>query len=245
MVVRDMIKKNRFLWPLAMRTLQAVDDLKNRDKGCGEIFSGIYKKHDWGGGDTKFYSGDGSYNEQIRGPYCSMMKQFLTEKQIQSVCDLGCGDFHVSSGWVSDDIFYIGVDVVEELVSSLNAQFGSERVRFLCRDITCGPLPDAQLCVIRQVMQHLSNEEIGKILHQVQKYRYVLITEHIVKKECAKKYNIDKVHGAQTRVARRSGVYLEEGPFCLDVRTIARMPYPGQARKDEELVTVLLENRSM
>lgn len=119
---------------------------------------------------------------------------------------------------------------------------GPGGVRFLCRDITRDPLPDAELCVIRQVLQHLSNREIEKILDQVRKYPYVLITEHVVRKRSAKQYNRDKVHGGQTRVVSGSGVYLDEAPFNLEIKTVLKIPYSGMGRKNEEMVTVLLKN---
>lgn len=224
-----------------MKLMQSWDDRKNRNKDCREIFSRIYEKHDWGG-KLKYYSGDGSYNRQVTEPYCDMMKKFISDNHIKSVCDLGCGDFHVASQWITDGISYTGLDVVGGMVSSLNRRFGSPGVRFLCRDITRDPLPDAELCVIRQVLQHLSNREIEKILDQVRKYPYVLVTEHVVRKRSAKQYNRDKVHGGQTRVVSGSGVYLDEAPFNLEIKTVLKIPYSGMGRKNEEMITVLLKN---
>lgn len=107
-----------------MKLMQSWDDRKNRNKDCREIFSRIYEKHDWGG-KLKYYSGDGSYNRQVTEPYCDMMKKFISDNHIKSVCDLGCGDFHVASQWITDGISYTGLDVVGSMVSSLNHRFGS------------------------------------------------------------------------------------------------------------------------
>lgn len=194
-----------------------------------------------GGVKSEFYSGPGSYERNYVEPYCKLLRQFILENDIISVCDLGCGDFNVASQWLSDGILYDGVDIVQEMIDAHNAQYGTEDIHFHCLDIVDDELPDAQLCLIRQVLQHCSNEEIACILEKTKKYEYVLITEHVTRKEFAAKYNIDKAHGSHTRVYQQSGLYFDEKPFCLDVEVLLEIPYEGK-RKNEAMVTVLIKN---
>jgi hypothetical protein len=50
-------------------------------------------------------------------------------------------------------------------------------------------LPEAELIVVRQVLQHLDNKSIATILEKCKKYKYALITESIYIN--ASEYNID------------------------------------------------------
>src|SRR5262249_6315737 len=80
--------------------------------------------------------------------------------------------------------------------------------------------PDADLCLIRQVMQHLSNREISRLLKKTRKYAYVIVAEH--QSEIDVTPNIDIQHGHATRVdLHGSGVYLDKPPFSVPVRQLA------------------------
>ena len=192
-------------------------------------------------GQEKFYSGQGSHTDIYVTPYCNLIKEFLSaHKDIKRVTDLGCGDFNVASKWITDDIDYTGVDIVRDMIASHNKTFASEHVRFLCLDIVDDELPDGDLCLIRQVLQHLSNDDIAKILARVKKYKYVIVTEHITPKDKALVFNAAFHAGAHVRLGARSGVYLDEPPFSLKTKTLLRIPYDPKG--ESELVTVLLEN---
>jgi hypothetical protein len=67
---------------------------------------------------------------------------------------------------------YTGIDVVPELVARNNEAFGSDRVRFLWRDITRDSLPGGD------VLQHLSNAQIKRAIEQLEPFRYVVVAEH-------------------------------------------------------------------
>ena len=58
------------------------------------VFSDIYEKSLWGESKEKFCSGMGS-SEVNSNEYVAWVNQFITDKKIQSVVDLGCGDFQV------------------------------------------------------------------------------------------------------------------------------------------------------
>jgi hypothetical protein len=97
--------------------------------------------------------------------------------------------------------------------------------------------PDGDLCLIRQVLQHLSNSEIEQVLNNVKKYPYVIITEHVpVFPEQA---NLDKPHGPDIRIYQRSGVFPDEPPFSLKLEKLLDVPIGH----DEVIRTVLVRNR--
>lgn len=158
--------------------------------------------------------------------------------------DLGCGDFKVASQWITEHIRYEGIDIVPELVNYNNEKNGRENIHFQCLDIVTDELPDGELCLVRQVLQHLSNSEISQILNKLKKYKYVIVTEHITAKEYAHKYNIDKEHGSCTRVLKQSGVYLDEAPFNMKVEKLLELPYISQGGR-QELVSMLIKTSSV
>ncbi len=217
-------------------------------KGVGrrETFTSIYLKNKWGGVKGEFYSGEGSYMEVYVSTYCETIKKFVKENDIVEVCDLGCGDFHVASLWLEENIKYTGIDIVREMIEAHKVKYDMSNVNFMCLDIVEDELPDAQLCIIRQVLQHLDNDEISQILAKTKKYPYVIITEHVVAKEYAVKYNVDKNHGEHIRIYSDSGVYLDEEPFNQSVEVLLKVPYQSNvakfSRSKEELVTVLIRN---
>jgi hypothetical protein len=182
-----------------------------------EVFADIYSNNRWGGEPGTFCSGSGSSTSSIVDPYVSCIRRALSELGAQdlTVVDLGCGDFSV--GRQLDDACgrYIGVDIVANLIRHNDLTFGTDRVAFQCLDIIEDPLPQGEVCFVRQVMQHLSNHQISRILPKLEQYRWTFITEHQPSPSCLKQHNLDKPHGSDIRVHRGSGVYLDYSPFNI------------------------------
>jgi hypothetical protein len=101
------------------------------------------------------------------------------------------------------------------VVEANQKEHGNATTRFLHLDIVGDEVPDGDVCFLRQVLQHLSNQEISAILPKLGKYEWVLITEHYPADENLGKPNLDKVHGGHIRAFRDSGVYLSLPPFSL------------------------------
>jgi SAM-dependent methyltransferase len=146
------------------------------------------------------------------------LSSYIAEHSVRRVVDLGCGDFNVGKKIVALGIDYTGVDVVPALIQHHSAQYSSQRVRFQHLDIVNDVLPDGDLCLIRQVLQHLSNDQIAKILPKLTRYEHVLITEHYPAPGAHVVPNLDKTHGHDTRIEDDSAVFLDEPPF--DARVI-------------------------
>ncbi len=186
------------------------------DRSPGEVFSAIYENHVWGGASGDYYSGSGS-DETLARPYAEAVKRFMLERGIKRVVDLGCGDFRVGSLIAASRVDYLGIDVVPKLIARNKAKYRSANVSFDCLDIISDELPDADLCLIRQVFQHLSNWQIQAIIKKLDKYPIVLVTEHYPAPETTNVIpNRDKVAGADTRILQNSAVFLELPPFNLN-----------------------------
>lgn len=80
-------------------------------------------------------------------------------------------------------------------------------------------LPDADLVTIRQVLQHLSNEQISKILSKLSKFKYVIITEHILLGDFTIP-NLDKIPGPHIRTKVFSSVIIDAPPFKVKNATV-------------------------
>lgn len=182
-------------------------------------FTKIYQKNLWGGkADGKYNSGSGSA-ESVAFNFVNVANQYIKGQNISSIVDLGCGDFRVGSKLITPQIKkYTGVDVVQELVDYNNEQFSSETIAFKCINIIEDPLPEGDLCIIRQVLQHLSNEQIITILNKIQKFKYVLICDHIPGGDFVP--NKDLGHGSDIRLKKNSGLLFDQPPFSQNLRVI-------------------------
>ncbi len=196
------------------RKIVAKAQRKFADKTVAETFGEIYEKNVWGGVRGEFYSGEGS-TEKYSEKYAAAIRKFITENDVKSVVDLGCGDFRVASKLVSGDFHYTGCDVVPSLVEHLNSKFADDNIKFRCVNIVEDELPDGDLSLIRQVLQHLSNVEIESILQKADKYKYLIVTEHYPHPKVAAVPNLDIPHGPDMRLHFDSAVYLDKPPFNL------------------------------
>ncbi len=71
------------------------------------------------------------------------------------------------------------------------------------------------MCLIRQVLQHLSNAEISRVLENANKYKYLIVTEHYPNPAAKLKPNLDIPHGPTVRLQYDSAVVLDKPPFNL------------------------------
>lgn len=215
---------------------------KNRKLSAREVFSKVYKNNEWGGAPGTYCSGYGSC-EFHAVQYAAMVNAFIQSQEIKEVVDLGCGDFAVGSKLELAQVSYTGIDIVEELIQSNREHFDSDNVRFLCLDIITDDLPSGELCLIRQVLQHLSNAQIATILGKLGKYKYVLITEHYPPPSKCVIPNKDKPHGPDTRISDNSAVYLDLPPFNMRLSHIMlEVPVTSSTDVDGTIRTFLIEN---
>lgn len=201
----------------------------NARKTAAEVFSEVYRCKLWGAGAGAFYSGPGSDPENASA-YCDLVRD--TASSIGSreitIVDLGCGDFRVGRQFLAPGIRYIGIDVVPELIAYNTRAFGGGAATFVCGDIVHDELPPGDICLVRQVLQHLSNAEIAKILDKLRAYEVSLITEHYPKDLSGWKANVDKPHGGDVRFGDNSAVFLDQPPFNVaNAQLVLTVPHSG------------------
>jgi SAM-dependent methyltransferase len=207
---------------LRNRNLASIRDQFGR-LSVAEAFSETYRRKLWGEADgEQFCSGTGSADE-FAIPYTEWLARFIADHRVRTVVDLGCGDFRVGRRLCSGtDMQYVGVDVVTDLIAWNTSRFGSSRVNFQCLNIIDDKLPEGDLCLIRQVFQHLCNAEICIVLAKCREYPYLLITEHLYNGPGVQP-NLDVGHGPDNRLFRNSGVFLDCPPFNLKTMTVLEL----------------------
>ena len=211
------------------RLLMTPDQLRRH------AFQQVYKQNLWGTeGNSKFFSGIGS-----RGPaterYVEAMADLLAEHARDlgrpiMVVDIGCGDFAVGRALVErlPDLIYIGCDIVPELIAYNSAHFANERVSFRRLDVVCDALPDGDVCLIRQVFQHLPNADILAAVQRLD-YPIAYVTEaHPLQR--LGPVNPDKLANADVRfnwrLGQGRGVELDQPPYSLHTQEMFRFTLP-------------------
>lgn len=177
----------------------------------------VYEMNLWGGDKSDFYSGAGSHHPEIVSPYIDVLTSFLTSfKSPLRVCDLGCGDFNVGKELVKHTEKYVGVDIVKNLIQHNKEKFKEENLEFHCLDIAADDLPSGDCALLRQVLQHLSNAEIQRIVNKLTDFKYVILTEHV--SDGAYAPNKDIISGQGNRIKKQSGVNLLAPPFNFKIK---------------------------
>lgn len=176
-----------------------------------EIFSKIYKDSLWGKKSFGFNSGPGSHNNELVIPFLEFVNSFIIKKEIKTIVDLGCGDFNIGKYIFKNVNEYFAIDIVPDLIDYNKKVFKNPKIQFECKDFIKDSIPKADCVILRQVLQHLNNGSIIKILEKLKSYNYVIVTEHVPSTNFVP--NIDKKTGPTTRLEFNSGINIETQPF--------------------------------
>ncbi len=203
--------------------------------------SQIYENNLWGGNPAEFYSGEGSHDPVLVSPYIDVISNFLQSFETPiTVCDFGCGDFNVGKELVEFAEHYHAIDIVPSLIEHNQATFQFPNLTFHCLDVAVDELPSGDCALVRQVLQHLSNQEVQQILEKLSHYRYVIITEHIPSGDFEP--NKDKISGQGIRLKQNSGIDVLAAPFYLKVKVAKELLSLELGNGKGRIVTTLYEN---
>ena len=143
-----------------------------RSSGRSEVFDWIYQSNKWGGASR---SGKGSGLDRtfrIR----QRLPALLQELEITSILDVPCGDHDWMSTIDLDGIDYLGGDIVPALIERNREAYPHRQ--FAVIDVCEGPLPDADLVLCRDLLVHLSLNDIDAALDNLLavRGRYLMCT---------------------------------------------------------------------
>jgi SAM-dependent methyltransferase len=196
------------------------------------VFDAIYSHGLWGNSvipGLRGGSGEGSDPTHAR-PYMEFLQKFLKERNIQSVVDLGSGDWQFSRQLDWTGIKYLGIDCVQSVVSAVSTEFAKPpNITFTCLDFCNNPefIPSADLCILKDVIQHWPNAQITAFLSRIiQKklFKYILITN------CFGQTSVDR--------PIEMGGFLPLSPFLLPMVQFSPQPVLQYSTKMTCLITV-------
>jgi SAM-dependent methyltransferase len=218
--------------------------IKNMEFGRSntDIFDEIYRRRAWGGpDDDNPYSGPGTYDPSVP-EYVAFILSFIEKNDIRTIVEIGCGDFAIGRLYASKVDRYVGVDVSSVVVENNRLRNSSDTISFIHGDACDLNIEPADLCIIRQVLQHLDNGSIKRILRKASRHRNTLITEHLPSALQLSAPNRDKRPGPDTRLIFDSGVYVELPPFNQAAETVLSLPvHVMQAHPGEIMRTSLIK----
>lgn len=148
------------------------------------IFTDIYEKNIWGHDGTKSYNGSSgggseiSYNDSV---YIPFLKKFITENNIKTVVDLGCGSFKCGSLIYNElDILYTGYDTYNKIITYNSEIYERPKYTFINLDFYSNKdkILDGDLCILKDVIQHWMMDEIYTFLDYLtenKKFKYIII----------------------------------------------------------------------
>jgi SAM-dependent methyltransferase len=140
-----------------------------------EIFTKIYNDNIWGSKETA--SGTGSeLNATI--PLRLRLPILFKKYNIRTILDVGCGDCNWISKTIYDFDYYLGIDIVDEIIAKNNKLYKSDKVEFKQGNVCDINFDKFDVVIIADVLAHLSFSDILRALEKIKKVKYVFITNY-------------------------------------------------------------------
>jgi SAM-dependent methyltransferase len=172
------------------------------------IFTEVYETNKWGDNDNPKYEGSSGLGSAIwynKKTYIPFIHTFLKKYKIKSVVDLGCGDFRIGLLlYGKKNIDYTGYDAYKGVIDYNTEKFKEHtNFHFIHSDFTSMKdrenIHNADLCIIKDVLQHLPNNIIIKFMDYItksHKFKYILLINcYNTTPENTKEYRKDIVGG--------------------------------------------------
>jgi SAM-dependent methyltransferase len=226
MALKSLIKK---ILPVRVTAGIGTFLVSRRERRLGRLpisaaFDEVYKRGMWRQGAS--LSGVGSEGLMAER-YIDLVREYAAQHNLRTVLDGGCGDFSVGSQLAPNFTRYTAVDVSPHIIEINRQRFVDQRwahVTFAVADMTRTAFPEADLVLIRQVLQHLTNAQIEMILNGLERgiWRRALISESVHNPENNQLPNLDlPSHSVRTRTSLGSGVFIDRPPFSRLAKRIA------------------------
>lgn len=129
-----------------------------------DTFTKIYATDAWGKG-----SGAGSVPAHCL-EWINFVRRFIREEKVQSVVDLGCGDWQFSPYIYHDlNVQYVGYDVVQPVIDENKRRWGAEGYEFEQLEFSTRveDIREADLYILKDVLQHWSSDRVTHFLQEV------------------------------------------------------------------------------
>lgn len=128
-----------------------------------DIFTGIFTSNAWGSEETP--CGPGSTIDACSG-IISKIPFWIDLHSIQTIVDLGCGDFHWMNQVDLDNVEYVGYDIVKEAVAAAS-RYVASNITFHQANILEIQIPGADLVICKDVLIHLPDNDVLTLLGSI------------------------------------------------------------------------------
>lgn len=221
-------------WVLLLLTLSHHNILltDNNKKNLEGTFTDIYVNATWGTNEAGVgHSGLGSTLKNTKA-YINFLQDFIKNNNIKSVVDFGCGDWEFSQHIDWSGTFYTGYDIVKSVIDNNIKKYSSASRKFIHANGLDKELVKADLLICKDVLQHLSNENIFKFLKQTHKFKYCLITNDLSYDKPSSNINKDIENGECRPLD------LSKSPFKINgVFIFPFVPTDGHSKKPIFLIS--------
>lgn len=178
----ELEKKNRFP-PGKLLSLQkkSIDWKKIDRNNLEQVFTAIIDANEWGYDGQKYGISTGYGNtEEVTESYRELLKKHIEINKIKSVIDIGCGIWEYDHDEFKD-CMYIGIDCVKNVIYFNKKNYANKKRLFIYADILDekNNIPsNIDLCIIKDVLQHLSEDNVIKLLNKVKsKVKYIILVQ--------------------------------------------------------------------
>ena len=149
------------------QSIATVCDIRVVKRDSYNRFDTIYANNYWGNG-----SGPGS-NPEVNTEYFAILSKILENEYIQTIVDIGCGDYQLMKDFKHTKR-YVGCDASWYIVKQNRDNYPG--IQFEHKIIVDEEPPCGEIALVKDVLQHMPNKDIFKLLQWMQKYKYALIT---------------------------------------------------------------------
>lgn len=150
-------------------------------------------------------------------PYLEYLQNFITTNYINTIIDLGCGDFMLMKHiHLPENIKYLGIDIVDELIKNNSKLYSKKNIKFEKIDSLENAIQyNADLLIIKDVMQFWTIEQIHFFIEKIlPNYKYAIIVNNFYPVENQKKQNANTIEGESRPIN------LEIAPFFMKIKVI-------------------------
>ena len=143
-----------------------------------QVFFDFYEENRWGSGES--ISGKGSELNQTK-VLIEQLPMLFSKLRISSLLDLPCGDFNWMQSVLSDDITYIGGDIVNNIILENNNKYQSDNRSFKHIDLLTSTLPTTEAIFCRDCLVHFSYADIKRAINNItaSKAKFLITTSFV------------------------------------------------------------------
>jgi hypothetical protein len=139
---------------------------------------------------------------------------------IRFIVDLGCETSGSPAGF-SMTKFSMSASISSNPLERENiAKYQSDGVGLACLDIVQDRLPEGELCLIRQVYQHLLYAQLREFIPKLRQLKLAVHTDYQPSQGATCTPNRDITQGVDTRIWRDSAFFLDQRPFNVPMQLL-------------------------